>query len=82
MNNEIKVVDISTLKPHPQNDKIYDMDTKLFRDGIESLKMDISNYGGLREPLVINSKNVIRQCNYKLLVISRTCSITSSISYL
>ena len=47
MNNEIKVVDISTLKPHPQNDKIYDMDTKLFRDGIESLKMDISNYGDL-----------------------------------
>ena len=59
MNNEIKVVDISTLKPHPQNDKIYDMDTKLFRDGVESLKMDISNYGGLREPLVINSKNII-----------------------
>ena len=58
MSNELKNINVSSIKPHPQNDKIYDTKGKTFRDGIESLKLSISKMG-LLEPLVVNKKNVL-----------------------
>ena len=58
MGNEIKIINTSSIKPHPQNDKIYDTKGKTFREGIESLKLSISKMG-LLEPLVINTKNIL-----------------------
>ena len=58
MSNEIKIVNTSSIKPHPQNDKIYDTKGDVFRSGIESLKLSISKMG-LLEPLVINTKNIL-----------------------
>ena len=58
MSNELKNINVSSIKPHPQNDKIYDTKGKVFQDGIESLKQSISKLG-LLEPLVLNKKNVL-----------------------
>ena len=58
MGNEIKIINTSSIKPHPQNHKIYDTKGKTFREGIESLKLSISKMG-LLEPLVVNKKNVL-----------------------
>ena len=58
MINELKNINVSSIKPHPQNDKIYDTKGKVFQDGIESLKQSISKLG-LLEPLVLNKKNVL-----------------------
>ena len=45
MSNELKNINVSSIKPHPQNDKIYDTKGKTFREGIESLKLSISKMG-------------------------------------
>ena len=58
MKKEIKVVNTSSLKENPNNKKIYDTDGKVYRDGIESLKISISSMG-LLEPLVVNENNIL-----------------------
>ena len=65
MASNISVVDVSSLKPHPNNKKIYDTSSLKFQEGIEALKKSIKEVG-LLEPLVISKDNILMSGHRRL----------------